>query len=148
MPDATATAALGGTLAAGAGPGRALYLRGDLGAGKTTVVRGLLRALGHAGRIKSPSYTLVEPYTLSRLHLYHFDFYRLKNSSEWLEAGFREYFNAQSMCVVEWPERAEGLLAPPDLELRLEFAGEARRATIESRTPSGAAWLSCLQFSS
>ena len=80
--------------------------------------------------------------------MYHFDFYRLRNSSEWLETGFREYFNSQSMCLVEWPERAEGLLALPDLELRLEFADEARRATIESRTPSGAAWLSTLRFSS
>ncbi len=148
MPDAAATAALGEALASGAGPGQALYLRGDLGAGKTTLVRGLLRGLGYAGRVKSPTYTLVEPYTLSSLHLYHFDFYRLKNRSEWLETGFREYFSAQSMCVVEWPERAEGLLPVPDLELRLEFAGEARRASIESRTPSGAAWLSSLRFSS
>lgn len=147
MPDAAATAALGEALAAGAGPGQALYLRGELGAGKTSLVRGLLRSLGHGGRVKSPTYTLVEPYTLSRLHLYHFDFYRLKNRSEWLNTGFREYFNAQSMCVVEWPERAEDLLPLPDLEVRLEFAGEARRATIESRTPSGEAWLSSLRFS-
>ena len=148
MPDAAATAQLGETLAAGAGPGRVLHLQGDLGAGKTTLVRGLLRALGHAGRVKSPTYTLVEPYTLSSLHLYHFDLFRLKDRSEWLSAGFREYFNAQSMCVVEWPERAEDLLAPPDVEVRLEFAGEARRATLESHSDSGKAWLSALRFSS
>src|SRR2546421_1222086 len=105
LPDAAATAALGEALAAGAAPGLVLHLRGDLGAGKTTVVRGLLRALGHTGRVKSPTYTLVEPYELSSLHFYHFDFYRLKDRSEWSQAGFREYFNAHAMCVVEWPER-------------------------------------------
>jgi tRNA threonylcarbamoyladenosine biosynthesis protein TsaE len=148
LPDAAATAALGEALAKGAGPGRVLHLRGDLGTGKTTLVRGLLRALGHAGRVKSPTYTLVEPYTLSSLHLYHFDFYRLKDRSEWANAGFREYFHAQAMCVVEWPERAGGLLPPPDVEVQLDFDGEARRATMEARTSTGAAWLSSLQFSS
>jgi tRNA threonylcarbamoyladenosine biosynthesis protein TsaE len=144
LPDAAATAALGEALAAGAAPGRVLHLRGDLGAGKTTVVRGLLRALGHSGRVKSPTYTVVEPYTLSSLNLYHFDFYRLKDRSEWEHGGFREYFNAQSLCVIEWPERAAGLLAPPDLEVVLEFAGEARRAALKAYTPSGMDWLSSL----
>jgi tRNA threonylcarbamoyladenosine biosynthesis protein TsaE len=148
LPDAGATAALGEALAAGAGPGRVLHLRGDLGAGKTTLVRGLVRALGHAGRVKSPTYTLVEPYELSSLHLYHFDFYRLKNRSEWLSAGFREYFNAQSMCVVEWPERAEDLLSPPDVDVRLEFEDESRRATLAAHSPAGEAWLSSLRLPS
>ena len=125
-----------------------LHLRGDLGTGKTTLVRGLLRALGHAGRVKSPTYTLVEPYTLSSLHLYHFDFYRLKNREEWASTGFREYFNAQSMCVIEWPERAGGLLPPPDLEVHLNFDGESRRATLEPHGEAGKAWLSSLPFSS
>ena len=143
MPDAGATAALGGALAAGAGPGRSIYLRGELGAGKTTLVRGLLRALGHAGRVKSPTYPLVEPYSLSSLHLYHFDFYRLKDRSEWTNAGFREYFNEHSMCVVEWPERAQGL-PPPDLDVVLQFSGEARQAVLEAHSASGEAWLSSL----
>jgi tRNA threonylcarbamoyladenosine biosynthesis protein TsaE len=147
LPDAGATETLGSRLAAGAAPGRTLYLRGDLGAGKTTLVRGLLRALGHAGRVKSPTYTLVEPYTLSSLHFYHFDFYRLKDRSEWTHAGFREYFNAQSMCVVEWPEKAEGLLPTPDLEVRLEFSGDARRARVEAYSAAGEAWLSSLRSS-
>jgi tRNA threonylcarbamoyladenosine biosynthesis protein TsaE len=142
LPDAAATAALGEALAAGAGPGRVIHLRGELGAGKTTLVRGLLRALGHAGRIKSPTYTLVEPYTLSSLHFYHFDFYRLQSRSEWSQAGFREYFNAHSMCVVEWPERAAGLLSQPDIEVQLEFDGEMRRARLQAHTTPGAAWLS------
>ena len=136
-----ATEALGARLARGAGPGRVLHLSGDLGAGKTTLVRGLLRALGYAGRVKSPTYTLVEPYILSSLHLYHFDFYRLESRSEWLQAGFREYFNAQSMCIVEWPERAGDLLSPPDVAVKLEFDAEARRATVHSFGAAGEEWL-------
>lgn len=145
LPDATATEALGAALAAGVAPGRVLHLRGDLGTGKTTLVRGLLRAIGHAGRVKSPSYTLVEPYEVSSLHFYHFDFYRFKDRSEWLSSGFREYFNPHSVCVVEWPERAGNLLAPPDLDVQLQFAGAGRRAIVEACSPAGEAWLSSLR---
>jgi tRNA threonylcarbamoyladenosine biosynthesis protein TsaE len=144
LPDPAATEALGRALAPGAGASRALYLRGELGTGKTTLVRGLLRALGHAGRVKSPTYTLVEPYELSSLHFYHFDFYRLKDRSEWEQAGFREYFNAQAMCVVEWPERAAELLRLPDLDVHLLFEGEARRAQVRAHSEAGKAWLSSL----
>lgn len=118
-----------------------MHLSGELGSGKTTLVRGLLRELGHPGRVKSPTYPLVELYVVSRLHLYHFDFYRFKNRSEWLDSGFREHFNAQTACIVEWPERAGGLLPPPDLAVRLEIAGEGRRAWLSAATPDGAAWL-------
>src|SRR5688572_19776887 len=110
LPAAEATERLGAALARGAEAGRVLHLRGELGAGKTTVVRGLLRALGYGGRVKSPTYTLVEPYAISKLHLYHFDFYRFKDRTEWLSSGFREYFNDAALCLVEWPERAGGLL--------------------------------------
>ncbi len=144
MPDAGATEALGAALAAGMGPGRVLHLRGDLGAGKTTLVRGLLRALGYAGRVKSPSYTLVEPYKLSSLHFYHFDFYRFKDRSEWLSSGFREYFNPDSACVVEWPERAGDLLPAPDVEVRLAFSGDERTASLAAHSAAGEAWLSAL----
>jgi tRNA threonylcarbamoyladenosine biosynthesis protein TsaE len=144
LPDEAATLALGRALAPGALPGRTLYLRGDLGAGKTTLARGLLRALGVADRIKSPTYSLVEPYMLSSLHLYHFDFFRVQDSSEWLSSGFREYFNAQSVCIVEWPERAGPSLPAPDLEVALSFSGEARRAALEAHSRAGAAWLSVL----
>jgi tRNA threonylcarbamoyladenosine biosynthesis protein TsaE len=147
LPGAAATHALGEALAAGVAPGRVLHLRGDLGAGKTTVVRGLLRGLGYRGTVKSPTYTLVEPYSISRLNLYHFDLYRLKDRSEWSSSGFREYFGQDAACIVEWPERAGSALAAPDLELRLEFAGEARRAALEARTPHGEAWLASLPFS-
>jgi len=140
LPDEAATLRLGEACAAGARPGLALYLRGELGAGKTTLVRGLLRGLGYQGRVKSPTYTLVEPYVDLRLNLYHFDFYRFKDRSEWLSSGFREHFNPESLCVVEWPERAGDLIAAPDLEILLEYQGEGRKATLSAHTPSGEAW--------
>jgi tRNA threonylcarbamoyladenosine biosynthesis protein TsaE len=147
LPDAPATERLGAALAPGVSPGTVLHLRGELGSGKTTLARGLLRALGCPGRIKSPTYTLVEPYELSSLHFYHFDFYRLRDASEWLSSGLREYFNAGSVCLVEWPERAGPSLPRPDLEIRLSHAGESRRARLEAFTPAGERWLSSLSFS-
>jgi tRNA threonylcarbamoyladenosine biosynthesis protein TsaE len=141
LPDEAATLRLGNALAAGAAGGLVLHLKGELGSGKTTLVRGLIRALGHPGRVKSPTYTLVEPYSLLRLNLYHFDFYRFKDRSEWLSSGFREHFNPQSLCIVEWPERAGDLLAPPDLEIQLQYAGTARAAILVPHSEAGAAWL-------
>ena len=140
LPDEAATLRLGAACAAGAAKGLALHLRGELGAGKTTLVRGLLHALGYQGRVKSPTYTLVEPYVDLRLNLYHFDFYRFKDRSEWLSSGFREHFNPESLCIVEWPERAGDLIAPPDLEFLLEYVGEARKATLRAHSPAGEAW--------
>jgi tRNA threonylcarbamoyladenosine biosynthesis protein TsaE len=148
LPDAAATAALGAALAPGASAGRVLHLRGDLGAGKSTLVRGLLRALGYAGRVKSPTYTLVEAYEVSSLHFYHFDFYRFKDRSEWLSSGFREYFDPRTFCVVEWPEKAGELLGPPDLDVLLQFSGEGRKASLEARSAAGASWLSSLRLPS
>jgi tRNA threonylcarbamoyladenosine biosynthesis protein TsaE len=145
LADEAASLALGAALAAELGPGRVLTLRGPLGSGKTTLVRGLLRALGHEGRVKSPSYALVELYSFSSLNLYHFDFYRFKDRSEWLNSGFRDYFNSESACIVEWPERAEGLLAPPDLELQLVFALPGRRATLRAQSPAGRDWLDAVR---
>jgi tRNA threonylcarbamoyladenosine biosynthesis protein TsaE len=142
LPDAEATARLGEALAPGATAGRVLFLSGELGTGKTTLARGLLRALGYRGRVKSPSYSLVELYPLSRLNLYHFDFFRFKDRSEWVSSGFREYFNPESVCVVEWPERAAGLLAPPDLEVRLQYDGAARRALLRAYSAAGRDWAS------
>jgi len=141
LPDEAATLALGAALGAGAGKGMVLTLSGDLGAGKTTLVRGLLGALGHRGRVKSPTYTLVEPYTVSRLDLYHFDFYRFKDETEWVSSGFREYFNPDTLCVVEWPEKVAGLLAPSDLAVTLEIDGEGRKAALAAHSPAGEAWL-------
>ena len=144
LPDEAATLRLGEALAAGAEGGKlrglVLHLRGELGSGKTTLVRGLLRALGYPGRVKSPTYTLVEPYSLLSLHLYHFDFYRFKDRSEWLSSGFREHFNPESLCIVEWPERAGDLLAPPDLEIHLRYLADGRTADLAAHSAPGAAW--------
>ena len=141
LPDEAATLRLGAALAQGARNGLVLHLIGDLGAGKTTLVRGLLEALGHPGRVKSPTYTLVEPYDLSRLYLYHFDFYRFKDKSEWLNSGFQEHFGPEALCVVEWPEKAGEAIAPPDLEIRLGYAATGREARLDARSPQGEAWL-------
>jgi tRNA threonylcarbamoyladenosine biosynthesis protein TsaE len=141
LPDEAATLRLGASLAAGATNGLVLHLKGELGSGKTTLARGLIQGLGHPGRVKSPTYTLVEPYGLLRLNLYHFDFYRFKDRSEWLSSGLREHFNPQSLCIVEWPERAGDLLAPPDLEIQLVYDAQSRSATLASHSPPGAAWL-------
>jgi tRNA threonylcarbamoyladenosine biosynthesis protein TsaE len=141
LPGEAATLRLGAALAAGAMPGRVLHLRGDLGAGKTTLVRGLLGALGHTGRVKSPTYTLVEVYMVSSLNFYHFDFYRFEDRSEWLDSGFRDYFNEDSVCVVEWPQRA-GDLPAPDLAITLDFLGEARSASLRAASDAGRSWLS------
>ena len=145
MPDAAATARLGAALAAGIAPGRVLHLCGELGTGKTTLVRGLLRALGVSGPIKSPTYTWVEPYSISRLDLYHFDFYRFDDRSAWLSSGLREYFRADAVCIVEWPERVGDALPAPDVAVALSYAGEARSARVDSHSPAGEAWLSSLQ---
>ena len=142
LPLATegATLALGAALAAGARPGQVLFLSGDLGAGKTTLVRGLLRALGWTGRVKSPTYTLVELYAISRLNLYHFDFYRFKDGEEWVSSGFREHFNPESLCIVEWPEKAAGLLSAPDLHVTLDIDEPGRRASFRAHSDAGKAW--------
>ena len=147
LPDAAATARLGSALVAGIAPGRVVHLSGELGTGKTTLVRGLLRALGVQGPVKSPTYTWVEPYMISSLDLYHFDFYRLSNKNEWIESGLREYFRPDAVCIVEWPERAGSALPTPDLSIQLTHEGESRRARLEARSPAGEAWLSSLPFS-
>jgi tRNA threonylcarbamoyladenosine biosynthesis protein TsaE len=130
LPDEAATLALGAALARALGVlvmagGGVIWLEGDLGAGKTTLVRGLLRALGFAGKVKSPTYTFVEPYAISRLNLYHFDFYRFDSAEEYLDGGFDEYFGQAAICLVEWPEQAAPYLPSADLSVRLEVVGDA-----------------------
>jgi len=137
LADEAATLALGARLAQGVRPGTSIHLCGELGAGKTTLARGLIRALGYAGKVKSPTYALVELYTVSRLHLYHFDFYRFDDPSAWQESGFREHFNEASVCLVEWPEKAGGRLPPPDLRVTLAPAAGGRDVTLEAFTEAG-----------
>ena len=132
LADEQATLKFGSHLSGFLRPGLTLYLHGDLGAGKTTLVRGLLRGLGFEGRVKSPTYTLVESYSISSLYLYHFDLYRFKHEQEWLDAGFNEFFNDETICLVEWPERAMNLLPRPDVDISLSVEGEGRRVQMTS----------------
>jgi tRNA threonylcarbamoyladenosine biosynthesis protein TsaE len=145
LSDEAATLALGARLGAALDPGLYLALSGDLGAGKTTFARGILRGLGFEGRVKSPTYTLVEVYKLSRLDLYHFDLYRFEDPQELWDAGFRDDFGIGNVCLVEWPERAQGLLPPPDIEISLSAEGEGRRIRIGAKTERGAICLNRLQ---
>ncbi|GHD65768.1 tRNA (adenosine(37)-N6)-threonylcarbamoyltransferase complex ATPase subunit type 1 TsaE [Jeongeupia chitinilytica] len=137
LADEAETLSMGGQLAAALVPGMVIFLEGDLGAGKTTLTRGILRGLGFTGRVKSPTYTLVEPYTVSNLYLYHFDLYRFSDPSEWEDAGFRDYFNRDSVCLIEWADKAEGLLPAPDWLIRLEPEADGRRLHLTALTQNG-----------
>jgi tRNA threonylcarbamoyladenosine biosynthesis protein TsaE len=121
-----------------------IALHGDLGAGKTTLVRHLLRALGAQGRIKSPTYAVVEPYELPGLDAWHFDFYRFDDAREWEDAGFRDIFAGRGLKLAEWPEKAGALLPPADLDIHIALAdAEGRRhVRLQPNTPLGAELLS------
>ncbi len=137
LPAEADTEAIGAALAPTLHPGLKIWLIGNLGMGKTTLTRGLLRALGHDGKVKSPTYTLIEPYVVSRLDLYHFDFYRFNSPEEYLDAGLDEYFADQGVCIVEWPDKAFPYLPSPDVEIRLEVRGAGRFVEIDGKTDAG-----------
>jgi tRNA threonylcarbamoyladenosine biosynthesis protein TsaE len=137
LDDTAATSRLGERLAECIRPGMRLYFRGELGSGKSTLIRGLLRGLGVKVRVKSPTYTLVELYVVSRLNLYHFDFYRFLDAHEFADSGFADYFEGEAVCLVEWPERAGEKLPPPDLEFTLSYAGAGRDIGARAFTASG-----------
>jgi len=130
LPDAAATENWARAFATCLRPGMLILLKGDLGAGKTTVVRAVLRALGVEGNIKSPTYPVLETYNVSSLYLYHFDFYRIKSHSELEDAGFRECFGGMGLCFVEWPERAGDWLPAADVLIELRTEGEGRKLTV------------------
>ena len=121
--------------------GLVVALSGDLGTGKTALVRATLRTLGVGGAIKSPSYALVEPYVVSSLNFYHFDFYRLAKADEFPSAGFRDLFGPAAVCLIEWPEKAGRHLPQPDLKVELRVDGEGRRAVLAAATELGATCL-------
>ena len=149
VSDEAGTDALAARLAAMLAPGMVVWLCGTLGAGKTTLVRGLLRALGHVGRVRSPTFTLLGPCALARFPVCRFDLYRFSSAHEWRDAGFDDYFGAQGVCLLEWPERAAGALPAPDLRIALAFAGEpgessGRAVTLEAYSPAGLRCLSAV----
>ncbi len=146
LPDEDATRALGGALARALRPGLVIHLHGDLGAGKTALTRALLHAAGHQGAVKSPTYTLSEPYRISLggqpVELIHYDLYRMASPEEFLDAGFREDFNGHNICIVEWPEKGEPVLPPPDVNVLLEVSGLGRTVELQALSDLG---LLCLE---
>lgn len=132
LRDEADTVALGSRLAAVLTPGMLVFLQGDLGAGKTTLCRGLMGGLGHTGAVKSPTYTLVEPYENTVPPVYHFDLYRLGDPSELDGIGLRDYLDSDHLCLVEWPERGDGVLPPADLIITIRPAGSGREADLKA----------------
>lgn len=150
LNDEAGTIALGAALARVLAPGLTIHLHGELGAGKTTLTRALLHAAGYAGHVKSPTYTLVEPYTVQiagrPLDVLHFDLYRMASPEEFLDAGFREHFSGENVCVVEWPEQAAPVLPPADIDLFLTVAGHGRNVELHALSDKGLQCLDRLKF--
>lgn len=144
LPDESGTLAAGATMAAHSA-GCVIFLHGNLGMGKTTLSRGVLRALGHTGGVKSPTYTLVEPYELPNgRSVYHFDLYRLADPEELEYLGVRDYFDGEALCLVEWPEKGRGFLPTPDFDVYLEPDLPGRRLIARANTERGEAALAAM----
>lgn len=141
LADEAALQALAAALAPALRGGGVIYLEGELGAGKTSFARATLRALGEQGPVRSPTYTLVEPYELAELDGYHFDLYRLSDPAEMEYLGARDCFGPGALCLIEWPDRGRGWLPPPDLRVLLAADGAGRAVVLEALNERAAGWL-------
>lgn len=137
LEDEEATEALGAAVGVASAADGLIFLQGNLGAGKTTFSRGVLRGLGHKGRVKSPTYTLVEPYSQNDWQVYHFDLYRLSDAEELEYMGMRDFLDERSLCLVEWPEKGAGFLPMADLLIRLQAQANGREACLVAQTAKG-----------
>jgi len=137
LSDPEQTLNLGRRLATGCRPPCVIYLYGELGAGKTTLIRGFLRGMGYDGHVKSPTYTLVEPYEFDDVVVNHFDLYRLEHAHELETIGIDDYFDAQSICLIEWPEQGAPLLPSADVTCYIDYLDDGRLARLDAKTDIG-----------
>ena len=145
LADEEAMTAFGARLATVTQGHGLIFLDGNLGMGKTTLSRGLIRGLGHTGAVKSPTFTLVEPYEIGDIRAFHFDLYRLVDPEELEYMGIRDYFDEDALCLIEWPERGAGVLPPADLEVTIDVQGEGRCLHLQPRGARGEAWCAALR---
>ena len=150
LNDAQATDKLGCQLAPHLKAGLVIFLEGDLGAGKTALTRALIHATGYVGHVKSPTYTLAEPYEIKLngqvITLMHFDLYRMSSPDEFIEAGFRDAFNDSTICMIEWAEKGAGVLPQPDIVVQLQVEGVGRRAQLLALTDKGKSCIEQVNF--
>nr|WP_314876324.1 tRNA (adenosine(37)-N6)-threonylcarbamoyltransferase complex ATPase subunit type 1 TsaE [uncultured Pseudomonas sp.] len=144
LPDEEATVAFGAQLAEVTGGHGVIFLEGDLGAGKTTLSRGLIRGLGHTGPVKSPTFTVVEPYEIGDVRAFHFDLYRLVDPEELEYLGIRDYFEGGALCLFEWPDKGAGVLPKPDLTITISPQAGGRSLNLSPQGARGQAWCTAL----